>query len=32
MIGPFPVAYYGDSVGLSYSAVTSVTVAAIRVP
>ena len=32
MIGPFPVAYYGASVGLSYSDVTSVTVAAIRVP
>lgn len=31
MIGPFPTATYSNSVGLTYSGVTSLTVAAIRV-
>lgn len=30
--GPFPVARFGSSVAVSYSGVTSVTVAAIRLP
>lgn len=32
MIGPFPASYYGSTLTLSYSDVTSVTIAAIRMP
>lgn len=32
MIGPFPVAQFGDAPAITYSAVTTVTVAAIRLP
>jgi hypothetical protein len=32
MIGPFPASYYGATLTLSYSGVTSVTIAAIRMP
>jgi hypothetical protein len=30
LIGPFPIARFGDSVAVSYTSVTSLTVAAIR--
>ena len=30
MMGPFPAAYYGSSLAISYSGVTSLTIAAIR--
>ena len=32
MIGPFPKARFGSSVGITYSGVTSLTVAAIKLP